>query len=200
MLHCMQDSNLTKAQLKSVLDRSKINHKIDILKQETVKDAHMYCKLHQLSGQVSGPLIEYYIKQKYNMQKNSASSCTGDLCHNDANIEIKVSNGGQDNNKFNYVQLRMNHECEYLLTAYYLDYSNLDNFGELYIFKLNKSQLKTLILKYGAYAHGTIKKLGKITKEDLDDTTNDKEYSLRPKYEDKCWKELLPYRIEEITV
>jgi len=196
----MQDFNLTKAQLKSVLDRSKINHKIEITKQETVKDAHMYCKLHQLSGQVSGPLIESYIKQKYNMQKNTASSCTGDLCHNDANIEIKVSNGGQDNNKFNYVQLRMNHDCEYLLTAYYLDYSNLDEFGELYMFRLNKSQLKPIILNYGGYAHGTIKKLGKITKEDLDNTANDKEYSLRPKYGDSCWKDLLPYRIEEITV
>lgn len=168
------------------------------MKQPTIKDSHIYCKVHNLSGQVAGPLIEHYIKNKYNMLKNDASLCVGDLKHNETNIEIKVSNGGKDHNKFNYVQLRMNHHCDYLLTAYYLDRSNVDNFGELFIFKLTKSNIKEMIVKYGGYAHGTVSKLGIITQNDLDDINNDKEYAFRPKYNDECWKSLLQYRINDI--
>tara|TARA_B110000285_G_C14526260_1_gene338825 strand:- start:226 stop:441 length:216 start_codon:yes stop_codon:yes gene_type:complete len=70
--------------------------------------------------------------------------------------------------------------------------------GELFIFKLNKENLKSLIVNYGGYAHGTIGELGKITIEDLNDVTNQKEYAIRPKYGDKCWNELLEFRIKDI--
>ncbi len=166
----------------------------------TLKDAHIYCKYNNLSGQFTGPVLEKYIKIKYNMTKNNASLCKGDLKCNEINVEIKASNGGKENNKFNFVQLRMNHNCKYILTAYYIDYTNLDNLGELYIFKLNKENIKPLILKYGGYAHGTIEKLGEKTMDDLNDTDNPKEYALRPKYGDKCWIELLNYRVNEITI
>jgi hypothetical protein len=186
--------------LKHILDISKCNHNTEIIKQPDLKYAHIYCKINQLSGQVSGPLIEYYIKNKYEMKKNNSSLCIGDLQHHQTNIEIKISNGGKENNKFNYVQLRMNHYCEYLLTAYYICNENLDQMGELFIFKLNKTDMKKIILKYGGYAHGTIQKLGKINQEDLENITNDKEYAIRPKYGDKCWCELLHFRIHEICV
>jgi hypothetical protein len=39
--------------------------------------------------------------------------------------------------------------------------------------------------------------LGKITSKDLD-KNNNKEYAIRPIYGDKCWNELLRYRIEDI--
>lgn len=196
----MNNLNETKILLKKILDLSKINHKNEILKYKTIKEAHIYCKINNLSGQISGPLIEYFIKNKFNMIKNNSSQCIGDLKHNNVNFEIKVSNGGKDNKNFNYVQLRMNHVCEYLFTAYYLDYSNIDNLGELFLFKLSKNDIKPLIIKYGGYAHGTISKLGKITQNDLDNISNDKEYTLRPKYNDDCWKELLLYRIDETTI
>jgi hypothetical protein len=130
------------------------------------------------------------------MTKNMASLCIGDLKCNHKNIEIKISCGGKDNHKFNYVQLRINHVCDYILTAYYLNISNIDELGEFFIFKLNKNEIKKLILKFGGYAHGTIDKLGAITKKDLDDNT----YALRPKYGDKYWNELLSFRIDEISV
>ena len=130
--------------LQNILELSKRDHKIEIMKENTIKDAHIYCKINNLSGQVSGPLIESFIKQKYNMIKNSSSLCIGDLQHNNVNLEIKVSNGGQDNNKFNYVQLRLNHKCDYLLTAYYIDQSNIDMLGELFIFRLSKDMLMEL--------------------------------------------------------
>ena len=190
----------TKTKLKHILEISKINHKVEIMNQTTLKDAHMYCKIHGLSGQVAGPLIENYIKTKYGFTKNQASECIGDLQYNETNIEIKASNGGKDNNKFNFVQIRMNHICEYLLTAYYITNDNLEELGELFIFKLPKDDIKILIQKYGGYAHGTKKKLGSISKEDLDDTANDKEYAIRPKYGDPCWNELLKHRIDEIRV
>lgn len=184
--------------LKQILQASTCNHKIEIMKQPTIKQAHVYCKINQLSGQLSGPLIENYIKNKYNMIKNNASSCNGDLQRTQTNFEIKVSNGGKENNKFNYVQLRMNHNCEYILTAYYLDSLNVETEGDLFIFKLTKQDLKIFILKYGGYAHGTKQKLGEITEDDLDNPTNSKEYAIRPKYDDKCWKELLQFRVDEI--
>jgi len=193
-----EETEPIRKKLKILLDRSKINHKDEILKQDTLKEAHVYCKMNNLTGQESGPLIETYIKNKYDMQKNNPSECLGDLNSKSKNIEIKISNGGKNNDKFNYVQLRMNHNCDYIFTAYYLDYTNLDQTGELFIFYLNKENIKELIIKYGSYAHGTIKKLGKISKKDLNSNMNIKEYALRPKYGDKCWNELLKFRINDI--
>ena len=187
-----------KEKLKNILGISNCNHKVEIMKETDIKRAHIYCKINQLSGQVSGPLIEHYIKNKYGMEKNNASLCKGDLQHNQINFEIKISNGGKENNKFNYVQLRMNHDCVYIFTAYYISIDNVENEGELYIFKLNKKELKDLIYKYGGYAHGTVQKLGKITEDDLDNQENDKEYAIRPKYGDKCWAELLNFRVQDI--
>ena len=191
-----------KIKLKQLLESSVKNNILEqlILKLPTLKRAHMYCKYNNLSGQFTGPVLEKFIRNKYNMIKNSASSCIGDLKFNEVNVEIKASNGGKENNKFNFVQLRMNHNCEYIFTAYYIDYENLENLGELYIFRLNKENIKPLIVKYGGYAHGTIEKLGPITIEDLNDVNNPKEYAIRPKYGDKCWDELLNFRVQEITV
>jgi hypothetical protein len=190
-----------KIKLKHILGLCKCDHKKEINKEPHLKDAHMYCKINQLPGQVSGLLIENYIKHKYTMVKNKPELCIGDLRgNNQTNIEIKVSIGGKDNNRFNYVQLRMNHICEYILTAYYVNETNIDSLGELFIFRLKKDDIKSFILKYGSYAHGTKKKLGPITQEDLDDTANNKEYAIRPTFKDKCWQELLEFRITELCI
>jgi hypothetical protein len=103
--------------LKQLLDSSCSNkiHTEKIIKLPTLKDAHIYCKYNNLSGQYTGPILENYIKYKYNMKKNNTSSCIGDLHCDKIDIEIKASNGGKENNKFNFVQLRMNHNCEYIL-------------------------------------------------------------------------------------
>jgi len=194
--------NENKIKLKQLLDSACSNkiHTENIIKLETIKQAHMYCKYNNLTGQYTGPILEKYIRLKYKMGKNNASACNGDTNLNGKNFEIKVSNGGKENNKFNYVQIRPTHDCEYIFTAYYIDYTNLEQLGELFIFYLTKENIKNMILLYGSYAHGTIEKLGKITKNDLDDINNQKEYSFRPKYGDKCWNYLLQFRIEEINV
>jgi hypothetical protein len=191
------EDQFVKLKLIDLLGKANCDHKTDIRKEPDLKRAHIYCKLHQLPGQVAGPLVEGYIQCKYGMVKNDSSLCIGDLRHKETNFEIKISNGGKENNKFNYVQLRMNHTCDYLLTAYYLSPFNVENFGELFIFKLAKPDLKHLLLQYGGYAHGTKKKLGEITQSDLDNPLNDKEYAIRPKYGDGCWCDLLKFRIQE---
>jgi hypothetical protein len=120
------------------------------------------------------------------------------LYKNGKNSEIKVSLGGTIHTKFNYVQIRPLHDCDnYILTAYHLSYENVENSGELYIFKVPNKDMKILLLSYGHYAHGTVKEHGKITSECLEDTQNKKEFALRPSFNDKCWKSLIEYRIQE---
>jgi len=176
----------------------KIDHKAEMLNINTLKEAHVYCKKNQLSGQVSGLLIEFFLEKKYNMTKIHTSKCSGDLHYNGINLEVKMSLGGKNNNKFNFVQLRLNHNCEYLFTAYYLNEKNINNLGELFIFKLSKDDLRKIIMEYGHYAHGIKNKHGKITIDDLNNHENNKEYALRPRYGDACWNTLLNFRIYEI--
>jgi len=47
--------------LKLLLNKNKINHKTNIIKENSLKDAHIYCKLNNISGNIYGFLIEYYI-------------------------------------------------------------------------------------------------------------------------------------------
>lgn len=161
--------DMEKQLLKNILNSSVVDHNTSIMSRNSVKEAHIYCKINNLSGQVSGPLIEKFMKNKYNMVKNNSSLCIGDLYYKEIGkkFEIKTSNGGKTHNKFNFVQLRMNHNCDYLFTAYYLDNSNINTLGELFIFRITKIDIKQLVLKYGTYAHGTLSKLGLITSEDL---------------------------------
>ena len=197
--HSIEDSAI-KAQLQDVLCSSKRTHTFEINKEPNLKYAHIYCKIHRLSGQISGPLIEHYFIHKFKMTKNKSALCIGDVNHKQSNFELKASVGGKDNNRFNYVQLRMNHCCDYILTAYYIDSKNIDNLGELFVFKLQKKYIIEIILKYGGYAHGTIQKLGVITREDLENPHNDKEYAFRPKYGDECWSYLLQFRTDEFCI
>ena len=239
-----------KDKLVSLLQSSKKNadHKEEVMKSEGLKFAHIYCKLNKLSGQITGPLIEFYIKNALNLKKNAASTCCGDLqiltedlatklCISGGgggggggeeeykkktnkkkqhqqqqqqvssalttNLEIKASNGGQNHNQFNYVQLRINHDCDYLFTAYYLCEDNVAGLGEMFAFLMRKKEVIPILAKFGTYAHGTVKKLGAIKEEDfwtLDthevNAQNEREYALRPKYGDDCWKSLLKYRVD----
>ena len=117
------------------------------------------------------------------------------------NLEIKSSSGGQRHNQFNFVQLRINHDCDYLFTAYHLCEDNVEDLGELFAFLLRKREVIPILARFGTYAHGTIKKLGPIKEEDfwtLDthvvDAQNSREYALRPKYGDACWQMLMRHR------
>lgn len=184
--------------LKEHLNISKVKHEIEIMKELTLKEAHIYCVLQNVSAQQYGPLLEKYIILKNNFKKNNSSECIGDCSKGNDNVEIKTSLGGSNHIKFNFVQLRINQKINYyLFTAYHLIPENIETEGELYIFRIPKNDIKNIIISHGGYAHGTIKEHGKITIETLNDEKNMKEYAFRPTFNDECWKELLKFRILE---
>lgn len=191
------DKVFRKERLKEILDVSLLNHDIMIMNEDSLKDAHIYCVIYKISGQQYGPFLEKYIRTKFNYVKNKAEKCIGDCSKNGHNVEIKVSLGGSHHNKFNFVQLRPSHKCDfYILTAYHLCVENVDNEGELYIFKIPHEKIKKLIVDYGSYAHGTVKEHGVITMESVN-KNDKKEYALRPIIGDSCWNFLLEFRIRE---
>jgi hypothetical protein len=179
--------------LRALLLNTKCTHRHQVLAAPTLKDAHVYCKAHQLSGQLTGGLIEAYIQGLLlGCTRLSPSAERGDLQLNDAHYEVKTSNGGYQHNRFNYVQLRPAHECHYLLTAFHLCAGNVDDDGELFVFHVPQHTMKEFIATHGHYAHGTKKHHGPIEPNDLKPTA---EYALRPKYGDSCWNQLLQHRI-----
>ena len=187
--------------LSELLNTNIDKYKKDVLNSETLKKACIKCKLYKLSGQQTGPILEKYIIQKNNLIKELSSDCVGDCSSDNVFIEIKISLGGNKHNKFNYVQIRINHNINlYILIAYYINLTNIDDLGELFIFKIPKNEIISLVLKYGGYAHGTISKNGKIELCDLNDKNNNKEYAIRPKYNDACWNDLLRYRVIGIII
>ena len=193
---------IKKKYLKRILNYKNVNHNNNIFKLNTLKEVHIYCKTNKLCGQIYGPLIESYIIKKNNLNKNKSSDCNGDCSIKDnkdnsiKNYEIKVSLGGYKHNKFNYVQLRLNHNIDYyILTAYYLSKENIKKKGELFVFIIGKVDLKNIVFKYGNYAHGTLNKNGKRTFEAMNCDDNKNEYALRPKYGDNCWIELLNFKV-----
>lgn len=185
--------------LREHLALSKVKHEDQIMKLDTLKEAHTYCVIHGVSAQQYGPLIERFIRTKFNYTKNRAEDCTGDCSKDGKNSEVKVSLGGATHTKFNFVQIRPSHDCDtYILTAYHLSSENVESEGELYVFTVPKSEIKKLVVSYGGYAHGTVKEHGKMTMDSLNDEKNGiKEYALRPTINNDCWKALMAFRVPE---
>jgi len=187
--------------LKEHLALLKVNHEEQVMKLATLKEAHVYCVIYNVSAQQYGPLLEKFIRTKFNYIKNKAEDCTGDCFKDGKNSEVKVSLGGARHKKFNFVQIRPSHDCDtYILTAYHLSHENIESEGELYIFKVPKKDIKNIVISYGGYAHGTIKEHGKITADSLNDENKIKEFALRPTINDNCWKELMKFRVSETSL
>ena len=183
--------------LKEHLNIINVNIETEILKLPNLKEAHIYCVIQQISAQKYGLLLEKFIQTKYNFIKNNPQDCLGDCSKNGINYEIKVSLGGANHTKFNYVQIRPSHNCDiYIFTAYHLSNENVELEGELFIFKIPKKEIINLLSLYGSYAHGTIKEYGLITIETLY-KNNNIEYALRPHFNDNCWKAMLNFKIQE---
>lgn len=180
--------------LEVYLIRSQKNHKNEILQLQTLKEACIYCVINNISPQRYGYLIELFIREKFHYIKNNSTDCNGDCIKDGHNTEIKVSLGST-RNKFNFVQIRPLHNCDvYIFVVYHLSFSNVDQEGELYVFKIPKLDMKNILISHGCYAHGTVKQHGKIT---IDSLNNTKEYALRPILNDKCWNTLQSFRIDE---
>jgi len=184
--------------LREHIESVSINHEQKIMEEKTLKNAHTYCILNNLSAQQFGPLLEKFIIKKFKYDKNKSQECNGDCKKNNVNYELKVSMGGAKHSKFNYVQIRPSHICDmYILTAYHLSLENIELEGNLYVFKVPKNDMLNILVSHGSYAHRTKKENGAITLESLQDPTSMKEYAIRPVFNDACWKELMKYVIEE---
>jgi hypothetical protein len=188
--------------------RRRVAYQREIVKEATLKDAHIYCVTRKVRPHEYGSLLEHYICTKHGFERNGASSRTGDMRVDHENAEVKVSIGiGCDCHptrrvKFNWVQLRPTHGVHfYVLTAYHLAHENVASDGELYVFRVPKHEMVRLLVRYGGYAHGTKARLGKIAADDMGDetTSSTKEYALRPAYGGACWRELLEMRVASLS-
>ena len=189
--------------LREHLDRASQDHGREIAAQPSLKRAHIYCVVNAVSSQKYGPLLEKFIIARYRMTRTRASAAAGDCSRGESggSVEIKASLGGSGHAKFNYVQIRPGDAVdEYVFTAFHLTAENCRDEGELYVFKIAKAALMDIVVLYGGYAHGTIKKLGSITTDSVRDPSNTKEYALRPSFGDKCWRALMPFRVPEESI
>lgn len=124
---------------------------------------------------------------------------SGDASKNGLNYEIKASLHAK-NSKFNFVQIRPDHNVDYyIFLGYDLFHQDEAGIGKSYLFKIPSNDVYELIIEFGGYAHGTVKKLGKITHENL--KGRGCEYALRvsPQCKGKkntaLWQRLLSYEV-----
>lgn len=162
-------------------------------REEDVLTKCVLCKKY-LSSQQWGPMLESFIKKKFNLS-NKEDSVSGDGKIDNKNIEIKVSLGVNKDNEstFNFVQIRPDHNIDYyLFLVYVLEEGDL---GTVYWFLVESKDLYELIPEFGGYSHGTIEKQGRITQENM--FGKNYEYSLRPKVGNMLWNRLLKFRKTE---
>jgi len=110
--------------------------------------------------------IEKIIKTDLNMG-DTKNKTSGDATKGENNYEIKYS-GHSKKSIWNFVQIRPDHDVQfYLLLGYNLYDKSDKDIGKGYVFKVRAENMYNLIIDYGGYAHGTIEKLGKITKYNI---------------------------------
>ena len=140
------------------------------------------CKLckNTMSSQSWGSKIEKYIMKKFNIKKKKDNVSGDGVSQKNLNIEIKVSLG-DENGGFNFVQIRPNHNIDFYLFLCYVVSDNESSYIQWFL--CDAKELYKIIAKYGSYAHGTVKKNGKIKYPDMCKTTF--EYCLRPNPKNK---------------
>jgi hypothetical protein len=147
----------------------------DLCKKETnILKKCILCKRY-LNSQASSPILESYIKTKFNITK-PLNAISGDgISPKQKNIEIKVSLGSSDG-QLNFVQLRPHHVIDYYLFLCYNLYE--ETIGKIYWFLVPSKELYELLPEYGGYAHNSLEENGKITINNIYGD-NKYEYALR---------------------
>lgn len=168
-------------------------YETDLLKQ------CILCKKY-LSSQQWSNILENKVKKIFNIH-DKLNNTSGDGFVNKNNIEIKISLG-DTNGTFNFVQIRPGHSINYYLFLIYNVFET--KLGKIYWFLIPSDDISVLLEKYGSYAHGTIKKMGVISSQSINENTN-YEYSLRPNpiTKDKkkqLWNEMMKYNKSEYEI
>jgi len=140
------------------------------------------------------------ICKKYLKIDSPIDETSGDGHKNGKNYEIKISIHAKKS-KLNFVQIRPDHNIDFYIFIGYNMYDNNDKkIGKAYIFKIPSNIVYELIVLYGGYAHGTIKKLGEITINNI--KGRNCEYALRCNPNQKkgkdfdLWKEFKKYKVD----
>jgi hypothetical protein len=143
-------------------------------------------------------ITEKIIKKDLKME-NKINQTSGDARKNSNNYEIKYS-GHAKKSMWNFVQIRPDHDVQdYVLLGYNMYDESDKDIGKGYVFKVPAEKMYNLVINYGGYAHGTVGKLGKITKDNI--KGRNCEYALRCDPNSKQGKnkeifdELLKYEI-----
>jgi hypothetical protein len=175
----MAEEDLQREYYKDMVNslRAPINYKEVCRAERDLVKKCILCKKY-LTANVWSIVLEDYIRHFLNIGKTiNRVSGDGVIKANDCNfhIEIKVSLG-DSTGKFNFVQLRPDHDIHYYI---FLAYNVFDGeFGKVYWFLCRPKDLYELLPEFGGYAHGTTIKLGKIQNSNI--AGRNCEYALRP--------------------
>ena len=152
---------------------------------------------YYLNPQTAGKFMENEIKKDLKID-NTKNNTSGDGIKKEVKYEIKYS-GHCKTGVFNFLQIRPSHTIDYYIFVGYNLFE--ENIGKTYILKVPSKVVYNLLPEYGSYAHGTVNKKGKITKEIIE--KEDYEYALRPcpvsnknTKSSKLWDILKKYEIE----
>ena len=141
---------------------------------------------------------EKLLRHDFNIGR-PVDAVSGDGMKNGVNYEIKVSIH-DTKCKTNIRQIRPHHNVDfYIIMAFNVFVGDR---GEAYIFKVPSDKIYDLVLEYGGYTHGTVKRNGVITAESIRDKSTDFEYSLsadsnasNSSKSKKLWIELMEYSV-----
>jgi len=103
------------------------------IRNVSIKDAHLYCLLANVSSNTVGRLLDARIGKGVSSR-----------------VSIYVSlKSAFPKKQFHYTQVKICDEIEvYLMTAYDLSENNAENGGELYVFRLGKDAMIDLLRRY----------------------------------------------------
>lgn len=172
--------------LKQLLEKQKKNNWALIEDINCLNTIFSVCKCY-FYPQSYGPLIQKKIIQLYGWIHLEPHKCQGDIQTKNYNIELKVSLGGQTNDRFHFAQLRQSHKIDfYVFIAYRLTESNYQELGELFIFKMDKKQILPFLAN--GFSHRTKQEWSK-------NPFGLEEKYIQVKYDSVGWHNLLKYRI-----
>lgn len=184
--------NVLRKNLKKLFERNKINHWAALLSFLTLKEAFAYSKA-ELSGPQYGVSLQKWITIKFGWDRPDPKLLKGDIVTKKSAFELKVSLGTKTYNKFNFVQVRLQHTVDfYVLIAYYVTEANLAKLGEIFIFKLTKKEIVHFVGK--SYSHGTTSSWAATSAETIK-TYSEKD--VRVSFGSKKWVNLLKFRISQ---
>ena len=184
----------------------------EMYRAPTLICACAYAKLEKVPGIRYGTMLEKYMIQQYGWTKLKSSDHCGDayVPNKGINVEIKVSFCSFSKQKFNFVQVRPGHACDFLFVAYILPryeecmeiigdndamLAALSDLSSLQYFYIPNHQMRTLIMSKmlkASLAHGQTED-DKYSLEAFD--TNHFEFAIRGGKNDDNWKVLQEYRI-----